>query len=75
METTTGFFFRVSSTSRQITSEAVPEPPGLSTRSTTARTSSSSRASRRDSATVSEPANDPPNGLFWLSPGMISPTA
>ena len=55
METTTGFFFRVSSTSRQIASEATAEPPGLSTRKTTAEIEASSRAAWNHPATVSEP--------------------
>ena len=60
METMTGLLFRASTTSRQITSDAVPEPPGLSTRRTMALMSSSLRASRRRRATVSEPATCPP---------------
>jgi hypothetical protein len=64
----------VSCTSRQIASEAVPEPPGLSTRSTTARTDESSRAARSPWMIVSEPATLP-NGPSWLSPGIRSPTA
>ena len=45
METTTGLLRRASITSRQITSEAVPDPPGLSIRRTMARIESSFRAS------------------------------
>ena len=43
-------------------SEPVTEPPGLSTRSTTAETSSSAPASRSAAAMVSPPALDVPNG-------------
>src|SRR5690606_5593950 len=53
---------RIRSTSRQMVSEPVTDPPGLSTRSTIADTSSSAAASRRPAATVSPPALDVPNG-------------
>ena len=54
-------------------SEAVPEPPGLSTRRMIARTPSSSPAWRSPRTIVSEPARLPPNGLDWLSPGHDLP--
>ena len=40
-----------------------------------ARTVESSRACRRPRTIVSAPASPPPNGLDWLSPGTMSPTA
>ena len=61
----TGFFSRVSMTSRQITSEAIADPPGLSMRITTARTESSARALRKYSTIVSEPITWLPGGSPW----------
>ena len=55
-----GFWFFVSSASRQITSEAIADPPGLSTRKTTALIELSPRALRRYSTMVSEPTTPPP---------------
>ena len=43
-------------------SEPVIDPPGLSTRSTTAETESSAAASRSAAAMVSPPALESPNG-------------
>ena len=43
-------------------SDAVTEPPGLSTRSTIADTESSAAASRSAAAMVSPPAEELPNG-------------
>src|SRR2546427_4017940 len=67
MDATTGlpppsFPERTRFTSRQMVSEPVTEPPGLSTRSTIAETESSAAASRNAAAMVSPPAFEPPNG-------------
>ena len=43
-----------------MTSDAIADPPGLSTRSTIALTSLSARAFRRYSTIVSEPVTCPP---------------
>ncbi len=65
---------RVSTTSRQMASEATYEPPGLSTRNTTALTLSSRRAARKAAQIVSEPmAPPPPSGLRPLRPRRIMP--
>jgi len=52
MLTITGLTLAVSTTCRQITSAAIEEPPGVSTRSTTALISGLSRALSSDSAMV-----------------------
>ena len=71
IETSTGLpARRVSSSSRRMTSEAVALPPGLSTRSTTALTASSSRAWRISAATESPPTL--PGGC---SPSTMAPWA
>ena len=59
MDAITGFALRVSMTSRQITSDAMADPPGLSIRSTIALMELSARALRRYSTSVSEPATWP----------------
>ena len=61
-------------TSRQITSDAVYEPPGLLTRSTTARAPSSAPTARSAAATVSEPIPPPP-GPRPLRPCLMAPCA
>ena len=61
-------------TSRQIVSDATAEPPGLLTRSSTARTRSSDLAERSAAATVSEPMA-PPTGPRLLRPCLIGPDA
>src|SRR5688572_28241287 len=76
MDATTGFFAFDASTAHQIASLAVPDPPGLSIRSTMALTVSSSAAFLRASTRVSDPHVDPPpKGLAWLFPGMMGPVA
>ena len=47
------------STSRQMMSDAIADPPGLSMRSTMALTAESPRAFRRYSMSVSDPATCP----------------
>ena len=66
---------RVLTTSRQIVSDATADPPGLLTRSSTARTRSSEVADRSAAATVSEPMALPPTGLRLLRPCLIGPDA
>jgi hypothetical protein len=66
---------RVIISSRQITSDAIDDPPGLSTRSTIALIESSSRTRRICSTTVSEPTTVPFTGSNPLSPETIVPTA
>src|SRR5690606_10282805 len=77
METMTGVpASQVSRTSRRITSEAVCEPPGLSTRNTTARTAGARRAARDAAPTVSEPVLDEPEtGERRLGPLAMAPRA
>src|SRR5262249_62405939 len=76
IDTTTGLpAARVLTTSRQMVSDATADPPGLLTRSSTARTRSSSVAARRAQATVSDPIEPPPNGLRPLRPCRIGPDA
>ena len=61
-------------TSRQIVSDAVAEPPGLSMRKRMARTGASSAARRKARATVSAPM--PPeveSGPLALSPRLMIP--
>ena len=53
-------------------SDAVTEPPGLSTRSTIADTASSAAASRSAAAIVSPPAADVPNGKNWGPPRPLT---
>jgi hypothetical protein len=75
MLTMTGFTFVVRSTSRQITSAAMAEPPPVSTRKTTAPTSGFSRAFLMDSAIVYEPTSRVPiSGMVWLRPSTMSPS-
>ena len=57
-----GFASRVIISSRQMTSEATDDPPGLSTRITMARIDSSSRICRICSTIVSEPTTAPLTG-------------
>ncbi|SLC89889.1 Uncharacterised protein [Mycobacteroides abscessus subsp. massiliense] len=60
MDTTTGLpASRARTTSRQMVSEPLTEPPGLSTRSTMAATESSATASRSASAITSPPLAGP----------------
>ena len=66
---------RVLTTSRQMVSDATADPPGLLTRSSTARTRSSEVAERSAAATVSEPIEPPPSGLRPLRPCLIGPDA
>ena len=66
---------RIRTTSRQITSEAVAEPPGLFTRSTTARARSSAAAARSAAAMVSDPMPPPPAGPRPLRPDRMVPCA
>ena len=61
--------------SRQMTSEAVDDPPGLSTRSTMARTARSARALRMYSTSESEPTTAPLTGSKPLLPDAMTPTA
>ncbi len=76
IETTTGLpAARSLTTSRQITSDAVYEPPGLLTRSTTARAPSSAPAARSAAATVSEPIPPPPGPPRPLRPCLMAPCA
>ena len=70
IETTNGFSFLARKTSRQMTSEATAEPPGLSTLSTMASTVRSSRACRIQRARVA-----PPIVSGVLSPLRMGPTA
>ena len=57
-----GFWSRVIDSSRQTTSVAVVDPPGLSMRSTMARTLASARADRIASTSTLEPATSPFSG-------------
>ena len=66
-----GLSSRASISARQITSEAIDEPPGLSTRRTIALTPRSSAAWLMYSTSVSEPATSP----LRPSPDAIVPTA
>ena len=76
MDTTTGFAAaRARTTSRQIVSEATYEPPGLSTRSTMARTRSSAAAERITAASVSEPIEPATTGPRPLRPRRMAPLA
>ena len=76
IDTTTGLpAARTRTTSRQMTSDAVAEPPGLFTRSTTARAPSSAAAARSAAATVSEPIPPPPGPPRPLRPDLIAPCA
>jgi hypothetical protein len=68
-------FSRVIDNSRQITSDAVDEPPGLSTRSTMARIDRSARASRMYSTSESAPTTAPLTGSKPLVPELITPAA
>ena len=67
-----GFMSRVSISSRQITSEAIADPPGLSMRTTIARTVESTRTLRSQSTKVSEPTT-PPEPSSALLPDAIVP--
>ena len=67
-------FSREIDNSRQITSEAVDEPPGLSTRSTIARMDRSARALRMYSTSESDPTTAPLTGSKPLVPELITPT-
>jgi hypothetical protein len=60
MDATTGFFARALFTARQIWSDAITAPPGLSMRSTMARMRLSSARRSIASATVRPP-------LMWMS--------
>ena len=53
-------------------SDAVTEPPGLSTRSTIADTESSAAASRSAAAMVSPPTDELPNGRNWGPPRPLT---
>ncbi len=76
METTRGFFWASSSASRRMTSEAAADPPGESTRRTTAFTAPDLRHRRSCSARVSEPSTSPPNSDSPPeAPVLISPEA
>ena len=76
IDTTTGLpAARTLTTSRQITSDAIAEPPGLFTRSTTARAPSSAAAARSAAATVSDPIPPPPGPPRPLRPCLIAPCA
>ena len=57
-----GFWSRVIESSRQTTSVAVVDPPGLSMRNTIARTLPSARAERMASTSTFEPATSPFSG-------------
>src|SRR5207245_2239821 len=73
----TGFFFssRARTSSRQIRSDAVPSPPGESTRTTIAETAGSSAARRMRPMIASDPARrTTPNGSRPPSPRTMSPT-
>jgi hypothetical protein len=61
--------------SRQIASEAVAEPPGLSIRRTIARIDESRRACRMYSVSVSDPADAPFSGSKPLRPPAMAPLA
>ena len=58
-----------------MTSEAIAEPPGLSIRSTMARTESSVRAARIARTSVSDPSTSPPIRSTPPAPEVIVPTA
>ena len=75
MLTMTGFTRRTRRISCHTASEASPEPPGLSMRSTTARMLLRWRMSRRASTNVTSPTERPPNVPSRLLPGMMSPSA
>ena len=76
MDTTTGVPpARARTTSRQIVSDAVDEPPGLLTRSRMAPARSSAAAARSAPATVSEPIAGPDIGPRPLRPCRIGPEA
>ena len=66
-------FSRISS--RQTASEADADPPGLSMRSTIARTEASRLASRMCSMSVSDPSTAPLTGSKPLLPFTIAPAA
>jgi hypothetical protein len=66
---------RVIISSRQMTSEATDEPPGLSTRRMIAFTERSSRTSRICSTSESEPTMAPFKGSKRIRPEAIVPTA
>ena len=70
METTNGFSFLARIVSRQMTSEATADPPGLSTRSTIAATDRSSLALRMARESVRLPIVP-----YALSPPTIAPEA
>ena len=70
-----GFASRVIISSRQMTSEATDDPPGLSTRITIARIDSSSRICRICSTIVSEPTTAPLTGSYALLPDAMIPEA
>ncbi len=70
-----GFTARVSINSRQMTSEAIAEPPGLSMRMTTARMELSARTFRSHSTKVSEPSTEPLGPSKLDLPLAIVPTA
>ena len=74
MDTTSGLRARRSINSRQITSEATVDPPGLSTRSTAALMLSSLRTSRMYSVSLSEPTSVPVGPVPPLPETMV-PTA
>jgi hypothetical protein len=68
-------FSREIDSSRQIRSDAVDDPPGLSTRSTMARIDRSPRASRMYSTSESAPTTAPFTGSKPLVPELITPVA
>ena len=70
----TGLRSRVSMISRQMTSEAIADPPGLSMRRTIARIELSARALRKYSTIVSDPRTRP-EAESLLDPELIMPTA
>ncbi|MNC90236.1 hypothetical protein D3C83_63110 [compost metagenome] len=70
-----GFWSRVIISSRQITSDATDDPPGLSTRRMIAFTELSSRTLRICSTSVSDPRMAPFSGSKPLLPEAMMPTA
>ena len=75
IETMKGFFPLVFIISLKITSEAIPEPPPLSTRKTIAFTLLSSRAFLIASEMVSDPMTSPRRNSLPLFPELMKPVA
>ena len=70
-----GFSCFASINSRQMASDALADPPGLSMRSTMARTDESFLAARMASTSVSDPIDAPFNGSLPPRPSTIAPDA